>query len=301
MAERELSEADVDVLRRSRRDLRWRGTSRVVKKLSAGASGSSVFLLDVNGERAVLKVTEDPDWHERADREFAVYDKLAEPLGEALPTVLAAHHDGQAVRLLLRAHRSLPSALRLDRPSWIAIADQLGRVQGVRILAAGWLEPRPWPSLEEFAAAIRIWSDHGSAVPAARAAERLAEAGNRQSFTDHVLTHGDCHVGNLLQGPDGRVMWIDWQEVCLSGGLDDLVFLWQRAEFDGAQPPREAMSAAYAAARRLPLDEAFRSAIAACELRLLLVAWPHFLRYGRQDRQRAMADRLDQLATGLDT
>jgi hypothetical protein len=60
-------------------------------------------------------------------------------------------------------------------------------------------------------------------------------------------------------------------------GLDGSVFLWQRAAFDGADPPRDDMTAAYAAARRLPLDEAFRSAIKASELRLLFVARPHFL------------------------
>lgn len=168
-------------------------------------------------------------------------------------------------------------------------------------LAQGWLEPRPWPSAKEIAAAVRVWNGRGSAVPAARAVERLARSKDLQPFAGLVLTHGDCHIGNLLQGPGGRVVWTDWQEVCLSNGLDDLVFLWQRAEFDGADPPRDDMTAAYAAARRIPLDEAFRSAIKASELRLLFVAWPHFLPYGQQDRQELMTQRLSQLSSDDDT
>lgn len=125
-AEPGLPEADVDLVQRSLRGLRWRDPFHVVRTLSAGASGARVFLLDLDGEHAVLKVTEDPDWRERADREFAVYDQLAEPLGRALPKVLAAHRDRGAVRLLLKAHQPLPPALSLDHASWLTLADQLG-------------------------------------------------------------------------------------------------------------------------------------------------------------------------------
>ena len=295
------AEADVILVQRSLRDLRWRGTCRVVNKLSAGASSSHVFLLDLGHERAVLKVTEDPDWLRRADREFAVYDQLAEPLGQTLPRVLAAQRDLRAVSLLLRGHRPFPSARQLNQATWMAVADQLGRVHGIQVPAGAWLQSRPWPSAEIIAAAVQAWNDRGFAVPAARAAKQLSKSKDLQPFTSPVLTHGDCHIGNLLLGPNGRVMWIDWQEVCLSNGLDDLVLLWQRAEFDGANPPRTAMLAAYAAARRLPVDDAFLSAIKASELRLLLLAWPHFLDYGKQERQELMTQRLVQLSSGNDT
>lgn len=301
MAEPGLPAADVDLVQRSLRELRWRGTFEVVKKLSVGASGSQVFLLDLNGGRAVLKVTEDPDWHERAEREFAVYNQFAEALTNVLPEVLAADRDDRAVRLLLTAYQPFPSASSLDDAAWLALAEQLGQVQGVPVPAAAWLQSRPWPSSEDVVAAVQLWNDRGSDVPAARGAAQLAVARNLQPIADPVLTHGDCHVGNLLQASDGRVLWTDWQEVCLSSGLDDLVFLWQRAEFDGAHPPREAMTAVYAAARCLPLDDAFRAAVSACELRLLLFAWPHFLPYGRRDRRQAMTQRLHQLTAGNGT
>lgn len=299
MAEPGPAAAD-SLVERSLRDLRWRYPYRIIDRLSAGASSSHVFLLDLDHERAVLKVTEDPDWLRRAGREFAVYDQLAEPLGPALPTVLAAHRDRRAVRLLLSAHQPLPPARQLDQSAWVAVADQLGRLHGTPAPAAAWLESRPWPSAEETDAGVRRWSARGSAVPAARAAAQLARSKDAQLSGGPVLTHGDCHVGNLLLGRPGHVVWIDWQEVCLSNGLDDLVFLWQRAEFDGASPPRDAMTAAYAAARRLRLDDDFRSAMTACELRLLLVAWPPFLAHGQQDRQELMTQRLVQLSSGDD-
>jgi len=110
-----------------------------------------------------------------------------------------------------------------------------------------------------------------------------------------VLSHGDCHLQNLLRGPGGRPLWIDWQEVCLGTGLEDLVFLWQRAEFEGVQPPRDDMTAAYAAARSLRADAALESALATTELRLLLLAWPPFLAYGTPEGQDTMTRRLEQL------
>lgn len=125
MAEPRLLGADVSMVQRSLRALGWRGPVRLASKLSTRASGSHVFLLDLGHERAVLKVTESPDWLGRAGREFAVYDQLAEALGQALPAMLAAHRNRRAVCLLLRAHQPFPSARHLDRAAWVAVAEQL--------------------------------------------------------------------------------------------------------------------------------------------------------------------------------
>ena len=295
-----LDGADAELVARSLRAVAWRGPARVLAKLSAGGSGAAVFSLDLDGEPAVLKVTEDPDWLERADRELRVHDRLAPSLGRALPTRLAAQRDRHAVRLLLAASPPFPPAPRVSRDAWVALAGQLAQVHAVPAAAAAWLTVRPWPSDEQVAEAVLLWSGHGSARSAERGRDRLAAARTASRRLPTVLTHGDCHVGNLLRRADGQVVWVDWQEACLSDGVDDLVFLWQRAEFDGADPPREAMTAAYAAARGLTSDGHLRSALAASELRLLLVAWPPFLRHGRPERRRRMARRLDQLVTGDD-
>lgn len=156
------------------------------------------------------------------------------------------------------------------------------------------LRQRPWPSEREVAYAVGQWAGYASTDLRLRAAGQLAAA-REYSTPGSVPTHGDCHVGNLVRGPGGRAPWVDWQDACLSTGLDDLVFLWHRAEFDGAHPQREAMTSAYLAARPVSLDSDIRAAIAVCELRSLLVTWPSFLRDGEQDRQQVMARRLQQV------
>ncbi len=287
-----------DLVERSLRDLGWGGPARVVTELTGGASGSQVFLLDLGGEPAVLKTTEDPAWYARAARELAVHRELGPALRDFLPEARATHRDPHGVRLLLAAHDPFPRAAAVTEAAWIELADRLGRLQQVAVPRPGWLRPRPRPSPAAVADAVRGWARHGSAALAARAAERLDAARSLPSGLATVLTHGDCHVGNVLNGPGGRPVWVDWQEVCLSSGLDDLVFLWQRAEFDGAHPPRAAMTAAYAAARGVPRGGALRAALDSCELRRLLVDWPPFLGHGSPDHRQVMTRRLEELADG---
>jgi aminoglycoside phosphotransferase (APT) family kinase protein len=91
------------------------------------------------------------------------------------------------------------------------------------------------------------------------------------------LVHGDCHAQNLLLDEDGELVWADWQAVGHGHGPEDLALLWQRAQFNGATPPRAATLTAYAEGRDIRLDETFQRAVTAAELCLLLVGWPGFL------------------------
>jgi len=290
-------EPAVELVVRSLRDLGRHGPTRILTRL-AGGSGSQVFMLDLDGQHAVLKVTEDPSWYDRAAHELAVYRELRQALGEFLPDLVAGHRDADAVRLLVVAHDRWPPAHALTDLAWVELAARLGRLQRSPVPRPPWLRPRPWPSVGELADAVGGWTGHGFGDLAARGAEQLRAGGQAATGAGTVLMHGDCHVGNLLQGPGGRPLWVDWQEVCLGSGLDDLVFLWQRAESDGAHPPRDAMTSAYARARALPRDDDVRSALAACELRLLLVAWAPFLAYGSEDRRQVLAHRLEELVDG---
>jgi len=291
--------ADADLVGRGLVALGWSGAVRVVGGLAGGGSGSQVFLVELDGERAVLKVTEDPGWVDRAARELAVYRDLAAFLDGFLPVVRATQQDPGGVRLLLAALDPYPPATALTDDAWVELADRLGRLHRQPVPRPGWLNPRPWPSSEQVAAAVRVWAGHGVTDVARRTAHQLDTARTLLSPQGTVLVHGDSHVGNLLRGPSGPV-WADWQETHLGSGLDDLVFLWQRAEFDGAHPPRDTMTAAYTAARGLDLDAGLRSALAASELRLLLVSWPPFLGYGTADQRRVMTGRLQQLVDGWD-
>lgn len=112
-----------------------------------------------------------------------------------------------------------------------------------------------------------------------------------------MLIHGDCHLGNLVRTECG-ISWIDWQQVGLGAGPEDLALLVQRAEADGGDPPRALMLERYRAARGLAVDVDLAGALAAAELRLLVVDWPTHVHDLPADRRRLLARRLAQLVSG---
>lgn len=295
VGEEGLQASDVNLVSRSLAALGRQFRYRLLKRLSGGVSGAQVFLLELESERAVLKVTEDRGWRQRALRELSVYSELAPVLGIALPTVTASHSDDGAVQILMAEHQPFPTAPALSVAAWLELAEQLGRLHRPVAPWPAWLRHRPWPPPDRIAGAVRQWDDLGCEVLAERAAGLLGEFRGSDAGLAAVVTHGDCHVGNLLHSPTGSTLWADWQEVCLSNGADDLVFLWQRAEFDGASPPRDAMAAAYGNARNVAQDADLRRALAASELRLLLVEWPEYVSYGTDTQRRIMTERLEDV------
>lgn len=276
-----------------------RGPYRVLRTLTAGGSGASVVLLELATGRAALKVTEDPAWHSRAKRELGVYRELTATLGVDIPAVIAAHSDRGVIRLLLAAHTPFPPAWAVTDMEWTALADQLGRLHHPPDPAPPWLEHRAWPSSDRLARAIDWWTARGFGAVARRATDLIAVGHELDRTLPRVITHGDCHVGNLLRSDEGDVVWVDWQEICLSSGVLDLAFLWQRAEFAGATPPRRAMWDAYVATRGFTPDLDARSLIGVAELLLLIVDWPSFLPYGSGHQQELMTRRLGQLVDEL--
>jgi aminoglycoside phosphotransferase (APT) family kinase protein len=208
---------------------------------------------------------------------------------------LGTGSDDGAVHILMAEHQPFPLAPALGVAAWVELAEQLGRLHRPVAPWPAWLRHRPWPPPDRIADAVRQWDRLGFEALAERAAGLLGELRGSDAGLAAVVTHGDCHVGNLLHSPTGRTLWVDWQGVCLSTGADDLVFLWQRAECDGASPPRDAMAAAYGSARNLGQDAGLRRALAACELRLLLVEWPEYVSCGTDAQRRIMAQRLEDV------
>ena len=97
-----------------------------------------------------------------------------------------------------------------------------------------------------------------------------------------TLRHGDCHIGNLLRDANGDLIWADWQAVRLGCGPDDLSFLLQRAEADGATMSRHRVIAAYcnalsAAGVTQVDDHRIHRLMAEDELRTRLLYWPDYL------------------------
>ena len=258
------------------------------------------------GQPAVLKVTTDPSRLARAVMELNVVRVLSERAPAFVPTFLGGHSGSRSVEMLTARCEPYPAPAAVAHPGWTELADQLGRLHRLSPSGSLGLEPRPRPDGQQIARACDQWEQLGHGPAALRAVAVLIEREPEDQGLPSVLTHGDCHTENVLRDSDGRPRWVDWQEACSSDGLDDLVFLWQRAEFswpdsdDGghrtAGPPREAMVEAYASARQIARDDRLRQSLFCSELRLLLVSWPPFLRYGSRPAQQRMRQRLTELS-----
>ncbi len=301
-------DGDSIVIRRSLEILGLRWDRRAGRRLTAGRSGSLVVSVLHEGRPAVLKVTTDPSWLARAELELNIIRILSERAPAFVPRFLTGHSGPDSIEMLTERCEPYPAAAELTVGNWTELAAQLGRLH--RLWPGGSpgldLEPRSRPDAQQLAQACDQWAQLGHGPAARRAAAVLTERGTEAPNLPTALTHGDCHTENVVCNPDGGPCWVDWQEACSSDGMDDLAFLWQRAEFSwpdsddgghrGGGPPREAMVDAYSEARQIAGDDGLRQALCASELRLLLVSWPPFLRYGTPPAQSRMARRLTELS-----
>ncbi|MEV4622982.1 phosphotransferase [Asanoa sp. NPDC049573] len=246
---------------------------RSTESLAGSASGSRVALLHFHdGERLVLKTT--------TPREVALY-RAAARLPVRTPRLVAADD----TCLLLEALEPLPPPNDWPTGQWHEVARQLGTLHAMPLdHSPRWLKQPVARQPDQIARAF--WSATELALLDLVVDDKLPTC----------LLHGDLHAGNLLRAGDGGLVWTDWQEVGVGQGPEDLALLWQRAEADGADPPREAMLATYAAARGLAHDETLIRATNTAEIRLLLLDWPWFLRRADPSRRALMRRRLHLLA-----
>ncbi|MFD2082448.1 Phosphotransferase enzyme family protein [Actinopolymorpha cephalotaxi] len=281
------------------------GRVRRHRRLAGGASGSAVHLLSLDGGReVVLKVTGGGD---RARRELGFYREVADRLPVRTPRLLAGAEtpDGRTVLLLTHA-RPAPPPDRWSARDWDDAAAQLGALHRPEVLESaaggGRLTRGDVGGAAAAAHGVRAaWRRLGRERLAEPLLDQAAEFDAALSRLPACLCHGDWHADNLLRDADGEFVWIDWQEVGLGHGPGDLALLWQRAEFDGAEPPREAMLAAYARARGIPLDATLRSATVAAELRMVLYGWPDHLGGVDVSRRDIVLGRLTRLAEEWET
>lgn len=264
-----------------------------------GQSGSLVVRLVSLGRPIILKITTADDRLDRARLERRL---IASPdLAVIMPHYVAGDDSPDVVTLATEAHDPLPHADAITDNEWRSMATSLGLLH--RLPVPEWIDlpgSAP-PHAAAVAAAARAWADRVTADLAATAQGIIRSdlAAWGPDATAEVLEHGDCHTENIVRDVHGRFRWIDWQEARVGDGFSDLVFLWQRAEFAGARPPREGMRQAYVTARGLTLDHAVRRSLDLAELRLLFLAWPPFLDYGPPRSQRHMTDRLRDLTATL--
>ncbi|MET0694528.1 MAG: phosphotransferase [Propionibacteriaceae bacterium] len=263
-----------------------------IVRLAGGRSGAPVVAADVDGSRLVLKMTSQPERVTRAELEVRLLRSAGVIEGLAPELVASAVGPGW-VAIATRPCTPLGAAPQIDFRTWMAAATRLAEVHRCLPAIDGLL---PRPRSESFpgdGAGLAPWFTLGAGDDALRGSQLLAEQPALQ--LPQVLTHGDCHLDNILHDPSGALVWIDWQEAHLGDGLGDLVFLWQRAEFDGARPPRAEMTRGYARARQLDPGE-LQPLLDRVELQLLLHSWPPFLSYGTPTARDTMRRRLAALA-----
>ncbi|MFB9239328.1 aminoglycoside phosphotransferase family protein [Plantactinospora siamensis] len=253
------------------------GDAEPVRRLNAADARSGVFLLRRGGRELVVKATADPIGLAGARLEAEVLTRWADDLGVAVPVVEAVAVRGDLVVMVLPAYRPCTADDRQSEREWCDLAVDLGALHRDGPALRAGLVARPWPAAQRISAGLRRWRDLEPELPLDGAAALLADAARPPSRLPTVLIHGDCHLGNVLTDAAGRRLWIDWQDVRLGSGVEDLALLWQRAEFDGARPPRDAMLVAYETARGRSAGPDLRRALAIEELRLLVADWPDFL------------------------
>jgi len=271
------------------------------EKLSAGRSGALVVRCDSAGQRMVLKVTTDTARLTRARSELDLISEGPTGLADLMPRYIAGHATSDMVCLATEEHQPLPHPRVISDEEWAALASSLGRLHNAPVPGLD-LQAATAVDASAVADAARFWARLGCADDAQRAAHlvlRYDGTSDGPAPIRPVPEHGDCHTENVVRDENGGLRWIDWEEARLGEGFSDLVFLWQRAEFAGASPPREAMVDAYSSARNLNNDSRLHEALQVAELRQLFISWPPFLSYGAAENRERLMERLPRLIDSL--
>jgi hypothetical protein len=265
------------------------------ERLSTGRSRSLVLAALVTSGPVVMKVTTDPARIARAELEARLLTDSGGQFAHVMPRLVASERGHGWVAIATQKSVPLAPPQQLNHEEWVALAAALATLQQPPKPAVVGLHATTRSARTSNSdRGLKVWAKLGSGRDAARGVELLKCTPSLD--LPLVLEHGDCHTENLVQHPAGGYRWIDWQEAHLGDGLSDLVFMWQRAEFAGARPPRPEMTAVYAHARQLAPSK-LQPLLDHAELRLLLHSWPPFLGYGGPAAQDVMRRRLNTLVS----
>nr|WP_231747420.1 aminoglycoside phosphotransferase family protein [Auraticoccus cholistanensis] len=255
---------------------------------------------DRRGRPVVVKIAghDLPGAAAAAARELAVYTRLAPSHRLPTPRLLAARVEEHRTVLVLSRHRPAPAAERWPAELWRALVDALVVVHQTDVpTGTGTWSWTPEPGLllsgPDRAVVDRLWSEPDDQRCLAVVHEQLAELEAAAAGPDRVLSHGDCHPGNVLLDGD-RLLLTDWQGARLGASCADLAFVLIRAVPSGAVVPRDELLARYAAGRGLAPAELGR-AVTAAQLLTLTRQYPHFAGYlgaGGRARLRSALHRL---------
>jgi Ser/Thr protein kinase RdoA (MazF antagonist) len=94
-------------------------------EVAGAASGAGVYRVRLDGESAVLKVTEAGEGQVSARRELAFYRTLADRVPVATPRLIRYADTEDFTALVLSAHTPAPPAREWAESTWIEVTDQL--------------------------------------------------------------------------------------------------------------------------------------------------------------------------------
>lgn len=253
--------------------------------LPGAMSGSLVVPVWTSDDTpAVLKVTEhtSADARAQARREHDAYTRLAPTLPVRIPELLHAQVSPARTVLVLRRHEPARPAQAWTRHDWAATVDALAALHDAPLPA----DPTPWTwtpwagldPVHDRAALDGLWNTEQTQGALTRVLVAQDELGRLAEAVLAVLTHGDCHTGNIL-GATGQPIFSDWASARIAPATDDLAFLLLRATAESpVAPPREAMLTRYATLRGLPLD-LVDDAVRARQVLTLALQYPAFAAY----------------------
>lgn len=288
-----------------------------IRLLAGGMSGSSVVALTLEDALVILKCTtpsgRDPSRIGRATREVLFYRELVDRVPIRVPRMLASDLDPErGTLLLITAHE--PPPVRWPAADFATVAHELGRFHTAmrNIALPSWVPAAASPAPENGRDAIDLWRAFAAKTEVVSREllegieQMIARVGEVDACVDSgplTLCHGDFHTGNLLRDRDGAWVWVDWQDIRIGPGVDDLAFLWQRSFAES----EEMCESSYAAMKESYWEGLtavgdpgmarveFHQALAWSELRGWLIAWPPYLGYLSQAQQEGVVARIDTL------
>jgi Ser/Thr protein kinase RdoA (MazF antagonist) len=292
-------------------------------ELRGGISGSHTFRVELAGGPTVLKVTlatSEPYVVQRAQRELRFYRTLAQEIPLRVPKMLSSYaDDAYGSCILLAAYQAAAPPADWREEGTREAARQLARLHARYWGNTDWLSERTWlhtsPTCAgdtEIEDALDAWRRLGAEpkfqqVLAREVYRSLCAKLEHISAVDALrepfpvtLCHGDCHIDNLLRDTQGRLVWADWQMVCVGRGPEDVSFFLQRAAAAGGTVSAETMITTYH--RHLEMDAGIQVSLPelkqvmdAFELRMLLLEWPFYLGYASADQVTGMLERIEGL------
>lgn len=322
-----MGKSDSDLITLFLRQMNWTVSEpfeyRVLQK---GYSGSYVYLISFPKGEAVLKIALAEGGSvaiERLHRECMFYQEMAALVPLRTPKLLNSYEGREGGALLIAAYQPALSPSLWQEEDFLEAARQLGKLHGRFWGQSELLDRRPWlkqPTHSDLSAdthkAFGDWDTlqqkpkfsgvmTGEAIQMIKdLLERTVEIRQIIDAFPVTLCHGDCNTTNVLRDAQNHFIWIDWQEVGLGRGPQDLSFLLQRASAEGGSVPVQAVLSAYQASLvaclGFPISvNEIQQLMDAADLLGSILYWPFYLTESSEEKVRNILISIHRLSSCL--